>query len=289
MDDQETKDRKGAAEKPGLTRRQWMLRLGGSAVLVGFAGSLPEAQAKAAGAPGGIAAPEAKPLPPGLYEASSEHMVHVLISDERFVKIPPGSKTDYVQPHTGPYRPQFFSADEFKSVTRLVELMLGVGTAAEQGSDAAKAEKETADEIAEWMDLTVSQAAAVREGMRSLSAEHRTLAVYYYGAEAVHELETAEPEKTWRQCLAWLDGEARRLHNDSFVNLSAEQQINLLDTISDARPDKNLENAGTYLFGLLKSQTIRGFYTSRLGLKELDYKGNSFYVECPGCPAKNPS
>jgi hypothetical protein len=31
---------------------------------------------------------------------------------------------------------------------------------------------------------------------------------------------------------------------------------------------------------------IRGFYTSRLGLKELDYKGNAFYAESPSCPNK---
>jgi hypothetical protein len=33
----------------------------------------------------------------------------------------------------------------------------------------------------------------------------------------------------------------------------------------------------------LKPECIRGFYTSRLGMKELDYTGNSFYGQSPGC------
>jgi Gluconate 2-dehydrogenase subunit 3 len=287
MKEGETKDRDSQSEKSGLTRREWMLRLGEAAVLVGVTGSLPEAQAKAAVPPRGILASEAKSLPPGLYEASSEHMAHALISDERFVKIPPGSETDYVRPHEGPYRPRFFSAEEFKTVTRLIELMLGARTGATQGGDAAKAEKESSDEIAEWIDWIVAEAPAVREAARRLAPEHRTLAIRYYGERAVRELETAGPQKTWREGLSWLDGESEKFHSKTFLGLPAEQQIELLDTISDARQDKTTQNAGTHLFGLLKRQTIRGFYTSRLGLKELGYKGNSFYVECPGCPAKS--
>ena len=34
---------------------------------------------------------------------------------------------------------------------------------------------------------------------------------------------------------------------------------------------------------LLKDMTIDGYYTSKEGLKELDYRGNSFYSESPGC------
>jgi hypothetical protein len=43
------------------------------------------------------------------------------------------------------------------------------------------------------------------------------------------------------------------------------------------------DDAGTRLFILLKNQVAHGFYTSQRGLKELDYKGNAFYAECPGC------
>jgi hypothetical protein len=33
---------------------------------------------------------------------------------------------------------------------------------------------------------------------------------------------------------------------------------------------------------------VRGFYTSQVGLKELDSKGNAFYARSLGCDNKKP-
>ena len=60
-------------------------------------------------------------------------------------------------------------------------------------------------------------------------------------------------------------------------------QIAVLESISDARSDKQTENAGTRFFTFLKSEIIRAYYTSQPGLKELDFKGNGFYARSPGC------
>jgi hypothetical protein len=75
------------------------------------------------------------------------------------------------------------------------------------------------------------------------------------------------------------------------MGLSESQQLQLLDSISDMRPanqgdDEQAANAGTSLYRLLKAETIRAYYTSRPGLKELDYQGNAFHAESPGCPGK---
>ena len=53
--------------------------------------------------------------------------------------------------------------------------------------------------------------------------------------------------------------------------------------MSDARPDRSATHAGTRLFDFFKEETIRGFYTSRLGLQELDSQKDSFYGQSPGC------
>ena len=37
------------------------------------------------------------------------------------------------------------------------------------------------------------------------------------------------------------------------------------------------------LVDYLRKMAIDGYYTSKEGLKELDYRGNSFYSESPGC------
>lgn len=286
MKEEPAKGPKNDVRKAELTRREWMLRLGEAAVLFGFSGSLPEVEAKAASALS-LLDPQRAGLPPGLFEASSEHMAHALISDERFLKIPAGSETDYVRPREGPYEPHFFSTEEFKMVTRLVELILG--ETSEGASDGQKRVAQggaTFAEVAEWIDQVVSNAAAVREAARRLAPDHKALAVRYYGAEAVEKLETADPQETCREGLEWLERESQKLHAGTFLSLEESQQVQMLDAISDARSDLPRESPGTHLFAFLKRETIRGFYTSRFGLKELDFKGNAFYVECPGCSAK---
>src|SRR5689334_20653147 len=110
-------------EKPNnLTRRQWLLRLGETAVLTGFSGLAGEElmvlEAK------DQAAHNAQSLPPGLYGPSPEHMTHALFRDEPYVTPPPGSETEYARPRQSPFKPAFFSQDEFPVVRRLVGLIL---------------------------------------------------------------------------------------------------------------------------------------------------------------------
>jgi hypothetical protein len=44
------------------------------------------------------------------------------------------------------------------------------------------------------------------------------------------------------------------------------------------------EDEGREFFKLIREYTIMGFYTSRIGLDQLDYPGLKFYSESPGCP-----
>ena len=37
---------------------------------------------------------------------------------------------------------------------------------------------------------------------------------------------------------------------------------------------------------LARHEAIRGYYTSAAGIAELDYKGNTYYPDCPGCEIK---
>jgi hypothetical protein len=264
-----------------LTRRQWLLRLGETVALVGFSGVVNQAERAAPSLHAGAAQPG---LPPGLYEPSNDHLSHALGLDDQFHPIPPGSETDYVRPRSGPFQPQFFSPSEFQIVRQIVKLMLGDVA---EPSSAGPAEKEAGlqivDEVAEWLDLTVFTAAEVRQAARRMAPEHRILAVHYYGAAAVEEVENNKAQRICREGLKWLSEQSE---GGDFLKLSEEQQIELLRRISDDRADKTAQNAGTHFFRLIKAGVVRGFYTSRLGLKELDYKGNAFYAESPGCPGR---
>ncbi len=272
-------------QKDELTRRQWLLRLGETVVLMGFSGGADEVKAGAASL-FGLAAAGLSTLPPGLYEPSNDHLSHALSSEALYHPLPPGSETEYVRLPSGPFEPQFFSPEEFPIVRRIVELMLGETPEPSSGTGGTKdRNRSVAAEVAEWVDHTAFNAAGVREAARRIAPEFRVLAVRYYGPKAVQQMETADSQKTCREGLEWLAGESNRRYGKAFLSLREPEQVQLLTLLSDQRSDKSTENPGTRFFQWMKDEVIRGFYTSQTGLKELDYKGNSFYVESPGCAA----
>jgi len=195
------------------------------------------------------------------------------MSNGRLYPAPAGSETDFLRPPSGPFRPQFFSPPEFEVVERLVAQVLGESA----GSAAAGS---TIQEVSQWIDLAVYNAAAVREAALHLSPQHRALAVAYYGEHAVIALETHDPQKTWREGLDWIAAESNRRWGKPFTGASPASQGEMLQSLDEHAGG---ENAGARLYVLLKNQVGHGFYTSERGLKELDYKGNAFYAECPGC------
>ncbi len=278
MDDEKKRVDDSAPHVP-LSRREWLLSLGSAIVLAGSSGAPAEA---ARGAGQAVTAEAA--LPPGLYLPSFDHMTHALTRDEPFVDIPQGAETEYVQPRAGPFRPDFFSPQEFRVVRRLIEIILGEDLKNPEAKPVPGAPGSIYDEVAEWIDRVVARAPAVRALALALPADQRALAVAYFGDEApVRALETFEPEPICREGLAWLGEESRRRIAKDFPDAPPSEQIELVRAVSDARADQSATNAGTRLFDFIKAEAIRGFYTSRLGLKELEYTGNFFYVESPGC------
>lgn len=279
---------KSKIENPkSSSRREWLLRLGETALLVGFSGEMGEAKLGASPAP--ASSPADLALPPGLYEPSNDHLSHALSSDAKLHPIPAGSATDYVRAASGPFQPEFLKPPEFQTVRRIVELIIGGGTAS-SGADAADGQRDTgtADEVAKWIDLRLSQAAAVQEAAQQLSPDHKALAAAYYGSGRVEVLESDDSQKTYREGLRWLEEQSQRRYHTSFLSIDPGQQLELLRVISDHRPDKSQESAGTRFFVWIKGETIRGYYTSQTGLKELDYRGNAFYAEPPGCERTSP-
>jgi len=226
-------------------------------------------------------------LPPGLYTPSIDRVTHALNSDGPFFPIPPGAETEFVRPRTSPFVPQAFMADEFCVIRRLVEIILGedLRTMAQK---IAGAPDTIYDEVAEWIDLVVYSAPRVRSAARDLTPEERALAVAYFTREEpVRELETYEPEKACRDGLAWLQQESQSRYARSFTDIPVGEQLGLVASFSDNRPDRSRTHAGTRFFDFLKAESARGFYTSRFGLKELNHAGNSFYGQSPGCQQRS--
>ncbi len=269
--------------KKKFTRRQWLLRVGEAAFLTGLNGVIKSAETDTASAlltsNLGITV-----FPAGLYEPSTDHLGHALASNGVFHSIPFDSETDYTHKRVGPFQSRFFSSRDFEVVHRITELMLGKTpvTSNKTGEEETN-DEEVSVEVAEWIDHIFASAVAVRNVAQGLGSKYRLLAIHHYGFAVVHDLETDNPEGICLEGMKWLATESSRRYGRAFLSLDEAQQVELLNAISDERVDRSIENAGTRFFGRMKHEIIRCFYTSRAGLSELDYKGNSYYVDSPGC------
>ncbi len=259
-----------SSQADDLSRRQWLLRLGEMVVLAGVSGLVPESAA-ALLQTGQNMSPAAAALPPGLYDASPEHLVHALSSGSKKWSPPPRSETEYVQLNAPPFQPQFFSAEEFRVATRFVEILLG------------NANSTALAQAVQWFDQWLYSAAGVRAAAQHLDPMHRLLAVAVNGEESVRELETADPQSVARAGLAALRDLSLQVHGQEFLQLAPSQQIDLLISAGTAQPG----NPQRKFLEIARAQAIRGYYTSAAGLEELDYKGNAYYGDSPGCEAKS--
>jgi gluconate 2-dehydrogenase gamma chain len=94
----------------------------------------------------------------------------------------------------------------------------------------------------------------------------------------------SEHQKVVREGLAWLDGLAKEHSATRFVELTEQQQIDLLTPVSNAVDRGELKTAGAQFFRMIKSMTADGYYTSQIGLvQELGYKGNTALPSFPAC------
>ena len=259
-----------------LTRREWVLRLGEMAALVGVSGLVPNVEAlqglphPARFSQGG--SPNASTtqikLPPGLYGPSEEHLVHALAT-AKFTP-PHGSETDYID-SKAPYRVQFFSPEEFRIITRFVEILLG------------KVDRDSLTQTTHWLDLYLQSSAGVRDAAQHLDPLHRILAVEFFGENSVRELETFDPATIFYSGLKSLHDIAIVRYRKPFLDLTPAEQTNLVESTATTAPD----SASKKFFEVLRRESMRGYYTSAKGLEDLDYQGNAFYTECPGCQGKS--
>ena len=244
-----------------VTRRQWLLRLGEMIALAGISGVVPETPILLFGAQQEDAA-----LPPGLYGPSTDDLVHALSAHQGSAP-PAGSETDYAQPASIPFRPQFFTDDEFRVVTRFAEVILG------------NVEPDAFAQTTRWIDLWFQSSDGVRRAAQQLDPLHRALGVAFFGEAAVRELENANPANAAHEGLAALRKLCREEHKKDFSELSSSEQTELVRSVSAADPNSQPRR----FYDLIRRETVRGYYTTAAGLKELDYKGNAYYTECPGC------
>ena len=86
--------------------------------------------------------------------------------------------------------------------------------------------------------------------------------------------------------LMWLDTHCIDQYGKVFMECTPEQKKEILDLIAyrkNAKRDHSLSQ-GAAFFAFLRNLTCDGYYTSKIGIEDLQYIGNVTRSEWPGCP-----
>ena len=95
--------------------------------------------------------------------------------------------------------------------------------------------------------------------------------------------ESTEPEvhEQWRSGLRLVDNIARTLYRKRFLELTPDQRVQALEEM--AKNEGNAQTPEEKFFELLKTRTVRLYYTSKIGIHtEMEYKGNTILQEFVG-------
>lgn len=84
--------------------------------------------------------------------------------------------------------------------------------------------------------------------------------------------------------LHWLDANCEDQCGATFVDCTAAQQTAMLDQMAFSDRAKAEASQGVAFFTMFRDLTATGFWTSRMGIADLGYVGNTVVHEWKGCP-----
>jgi len=84
--------------------------------------------------------------------------------------------------------------------------------------------------------------------------------------------------------LTWLDMECNRLFARDFIACSAAQQKQILDRIAYPKTAAPDDSPAVAFFNELRNLVVCGFYSSKMGIQDLPYLGNTMVADWEGCP-----
>ncbi len=84
--------------------------------------------------------------------------------------------------------------------------------------------------------------------------------------------------------LTWLDMECNRQFGRDFLDCSEAQQKQLLDRIAYPQKAAPEDANAVAFFNRLRDLVVSGFFSSKMGVKDLPYLGNTMVRDWEGCP-----
>ena len=142
------------------------------------------------------------------------------------------------------YAPTFFTPHEWDTVRVLVDLIIPKDERSGSATDAG---------VPEFMDFLMTDG----------SDQQRT---------------------AMRGGLAWLDIECRKRFGKTLVECAEAERATVLDSVAwPAKAPPDLSH-GVAFFNRFRDLTASGFFSSKMGVADLQYQGNTFVMEWNGCP-----
>ena len=157
------------------------------------------------------------------------------------------------------YTPRFFTAHEFETVRVLADTIIPRDERSGSATDAG---------VPEFIDFIMRDEPVLPEESRRQTA--------------------------MRGGLAWLDLECQRRFDKTFLGCSESERAAVLDDISWPVPEPEPGVAppvpdfapGRAFFFSFRDLTASGFWTTKIGMADLQYMGNRYVAEWTGCPAE---
>jgi len=84
--------------------------------------------------------------------------------------------------------------------------------------------------------------------------------------------------------LAWLDTECRERFSKTFMLAADSERRQVLDDIAYPAKAKKSLSQGVSFFNDFRDLTASGFFSSKMGIEDLQYLGNTFVHDWQGCP-----
>ena len=161
----------------------------------------------------------------------------------------------------GVYKPRFFTSHEWETVRLLVDLLIPKDERSGSATDAG---------VPEFMDFIMTD---------PMESDRRR----------------ESRQTAMRGGLAWIDAECTKRFGHDLVNGTDAERKALLDDIAFSKKDEDdaaegprdlrVElRPGAAFFASFRDLTASGFWSSRMGVEDLGYQGNTFVAEWKGCP-----
>jgi gluconate 2-dehydrogenase gamma chain len=95
--------------------------------------------------------------------------------------------------------------------------------------------------------------------------------------------ERTDAQLQMRGGLAWLDAESQERSGKTFLDATASDRTALLDDIAWPKRASPALSHGVAFFTFFRDLTASGFWSSKIGIADLQYQGNVFVAEWKGC------